>query len=297
MATYGQEERVVRAKPEDAILTLWKMGNGFLLYRPRHVYAESPSLIFSIPMDRLSCLNLKVYKEKTKGSPSEIQQKPSWGERRAKALETVTSKGFTGKRQWSPGLKGGLWRGSRESAERTSQLRLEDHWVCQTKVLNGNPAKKPSQDLLRADSPTSREPRNAMTPSTKNQHLRSTSTWHLTQRTHTPISLSAIKFCKSRAWEELPGKGAGPQQLTPSSSSMISFPMEASVVHLQLLVALTAHLLWALNLHTKKKGNHKKSGVSPWRKLEHETFKGGGELGDGGEVGGGRRQTRVKEKV
>lgn len=59
MATYGQEERVVRAKPEDAILILRKMGNGFLLYRLRHVYAESPSLIFSIPMDRLSCLNPK----------------------------------------------------------------------------------------------------------------------------------------------------------------------------------------------------------------------------------------------
>lgn len=38
--------------------------------------------------------------------------------------------------------------------------------------------------------------------------------------------------------------------LTPSSSSMISFPIEASVVHLQLLIALTAHLLWALNLQT-----------------------------------------------
>lgn len=30
----------------------------------------------------------------------------------------------------------------------------------------------------------------------------------------------------------------------------MSFPIEASVVHLQLLVALTAHRLWALNLHT-----------------------------------------------
>lgn len=39
---------------------------------------------------------------------------------------------------------------------------------------------------------------------------------------------------------------------TPSSSSMISFPIEASVVHLQLLVARTAHRLWALNLHTRK---------------------------------------------
>jgi len=41
-------------------------------------------------------------------------------------------------------------------------------------------------------------------------------------------------------------------RLTPSSSSMISFPIEANVVHLQLLVALTAHLLWALNLHTAR---------------------------------------------
>lgn len=38
--------------------------------------------------------------------------------------------------------------------------------------------------------------------------------------------------------------------LTPSSSSMISLPMDASVVHLQLLVALTAQRLCALNLHT-----------------------------------------------
>lgn len=41
-----------------------------------------------------------------------------------------------------------------------------------------------------------------------------------------------------------------PRGLTPSSSSMISVPMEASVVHLQLLVARTAQRLWALNLHT-----------------------------------------------
>ena len=34
---------------------------------------------------------------------------------------------------------------------------------------------------------------------------------------------------------------------------MMSFPMEARVVHLQLFVALTAHRLWALNLHTKEK--------------------------------------------
>lgn len=39
-------------------------------------------------------------------------------------------------------------------------------------------------------------------------------------------------------------------QLTPSSSSMISVPMEAKVVHLQLLVALTAQRLCALNLQT-----------------------------------------------
>lgn len=33
--------------------------------------------------------------------------------------------------------------------------------------------------------------------------------------------------------------------------------MEARVVHLQLLVALTAQRLWALNLHTKKYSQHK----------------------------------------
>lgn len=38
--------------------------------------------------------------------------------------------------------------------------------------------------------------------------------------------------------------------LTPSSSSTMSFPMEASVVHLQLLVERTAQRLWALNLQT-----------------------------------------------
>lgn len=38
--------------------------------------------------------------------------------------------------------------------------------------------------------------------------------------------------------------------LTPSSSSMISTPMEARVVHLQLFVALTAQRLCALNLQT-----------------------------------------------
>lgn len=35
----------------------------------------------------------------------------------------------------------------------------------------------------------------------------------------------------------------GRPSLTPSSSSMMSLPMEASVVHLQLLVALTAQRL------------------------------------------------------
>lgn len=37
---------------------------------------------------------------------------------------------------------------------------------------------------------------------------------------------------------------------TPSSSSIISRPMAANVVHLQLLLALAAHRLCALNLHT-----------------------------------------------
>jgi len=35
--------------------------------------------------------------------------------------------------------------------------------------------------------------------------------------------------------------------------------MEARVVHLQLLVALTAQRLWALNLHTEK---HKHTGLT-----------------------------------
>ena len=39
---------------------------------------------------------------------------------------------------------------------------------------------------------------------------------------------------------------------TPSSSSKISLPMAAKVVHLQFDWAFTAHLLWALNLHTTK---------------------------------------------
>lgn len=42
----------------------------------------------------------------------------------------------------------------------------------------------------------------------------------------------------------------GSPLLTPSSSSMISMPMEARVVHLQLFVALTAQRLCALNLQT-----------------------------------------------
>ena len=42
---------------------------------------------------------------------------------------------------------------------------------------------------------------------------------------------------------------------TPSSSSMMSFPMEASVVHLQVLVERTAQRLWALNLHTGVREN------------------------------------------
>lgn len=36
----------------------------------------------------------------------------------------------------------------------------------------------------------------------------------------------------------------------------MSLPMEARVVHLQLLVALTAQRLWALNLHTEKHSQH-----------------------------------------
>lgn len=41
---------------------------------------------------------------------------------------------------------------------------------------------------------------------------------------------------------------------------MISFPMEARVVHLQLLVALTAQRLCALNLQTEKH-KHKMCGI------------------------------------
>lgn len=36
----------------------------------------------------------------------------------------------------------------------------------------------------------------------------------------------------------------------PSGSSMISFPILANVLHLQLLMAFAAHRLWTLNLHT-----------------------------------------------
>lgn len=50
----------------------------------------------------------------------------------------------------------------------------------------------------------------------------------------------------------LPEFPAGTPLLTPSSSSMISVPMEARVVHLQLLVALTAQRLCALNLQTAR---------------------------------------------
>lgn len=58
----------------------------------------------------------------------------------------------------------------------------------------------------------------------------------------------------------LPGPPVGTPLLTPSSSSMISVPMEASVVHLQLLVALTAQRLCALNLQTAQGG----PGQPPW---------------------------------
>lgn len=52
----------------------------------------------------------------------------------------------------------------------------------------------------------------------------------------------------------------GTPLLTPSSSSMISVPMEARVVHLQLLVALTAQRLCALNLQTAQKGAGEEQG-------------------------------------
>lgn len=45
-------------------------------------------------------------------------------------------------------------------------------------------------------------------------------------------------------------------RLTPSDSSMISFPIEAKVVHLQLLIAFAAHLLCTLHLQTSQ--------LSPW---------------------------------
>lgn len=38
--------------------------------------------------------------------------------------------------------------------------------------------------------------------------------------------------------------------LTPSASSIMSFPMEANVVHLQLFIALAAHFLCTLHLQT-----------------------------------------------
>lgn len=45
---------------------------------------------------------------------------------------------------------------------------------------------------------------------------------------------------------------------------MISVPMEARVVHLQLLVALTAQRLCALNLQTARGGAREEQGRSPW---------------------------------
>lgn len=38
--------------------------------------------------------------------------------------------------------------------------------------------------------------------------------------------------------------------LTPSTSSIISLPIVAKVVHLQFAIALAAHRLWTLHLHT-----------------------------------------------
>lgn len=61
----------------------------------------------------------------------------------------------------------------------------------------------------------------------------------------------------------LPGSPRGTPPLTPSSSSMISVPMEARVVHLQLLVALTAQRLCALNLQTAQRGANEEQGRSP----------------------------------
>jgi hypothetical protein len=48
------------------------------------------------------------------------------------------------------------------------------------------------------------------------------------------------------------GRSKGGGFLTPSSSSMMSLPTLASVVHLQLLMALTAHRLCDLNLQTSQ---------------------------------------------
>lgn len=59
----------------------------------------------------------------------------------------------------------------------------------------------------------------------------------------------------------------------------MSFPIEAKVVHLQLLVALTAQRLWALNLHTERQ--HKEwsrvfdlslYGKSQLQVLQHQQF-------------------------
>ena len=50
---------------------------------------------------------------------------------------------------------------------------------------------------------------------------------------------------------------------------MMSFPMEARVVHLQLFIALTAQRLWALNLHTKKKPT-----IAKWTYTFGPTMKG-----------------------
>lgn len=48
------------------------------------------------------------------------------------------------------------------------------------------------------------------------------------------------------------GRSKGGGFLTPSSSSMMSLPTLANVVHLQLLMALTAHRLCDLNLQTSQ---------------------------------------------
>ena len=53
-------------------------------------------------------------------------------------------------------------------------------------------------------------------------------------------------------WRQLEKSGLNVWTLTPSSSSMMSLPTLASVVHLQLLMALTAQRLWDLNLQTSQ---------------------------------------------